>query len=156
MVGGIGSIGMPYGSMYVPGTYGASEQGFGTEGAEKVDKSQECQTCKNRKYVDGSDEGNVSFKTPGHIDPKNSAAAVTAHEKMHVANAQKEGSKENAKLLSATVSLKTAVCPECGSTYVSGGETRTMIQYSENNPYEKNKKLLEGTYLKGSMVDAYC
>lgn len=30
---------------------------------QKVEKG-ECQTCKNRKYVDGSNENNVSFKTP--------------------------------------------------------------------------------------------
>ena len=28
----------------------------------------ECETCKNRKYQDGSDE-NVSFKTASHISP---------------------------------------------------------------------------------------
>ena len=30
-------------------------------------KPVECQTCKNREYVDGSNEPDVSFKTPGKI-----------------------------------------------------------------------------------------
>jgi hypothetical protein len=33
----------------------------------------ECATCAGRKYQDGSDEENVSFKTPGHVDPSQSA-----------------------------------------------------------------------------------
>ena len=31
-------------------------------------KQKECQTCKNRKYADGSDE-NVSYKSAAHIAP---------------------------------------------------------------------------------------
>ena len=52
----------------------------GTDIVEKSGKKGECQTCKNRKYVDGSNEGNVSFKTPGHISPESSGAVVMAHE----------------------------------------------------------------------------
>ena len=69
--------------------------------------------------------------------------------------AVKEGNKENADLVSATVSLKTSVCPECGRSYVSGGTTNTTIKYSESNPYEKNRKLLEGSFLKGQVIDSY-
>ena len=47
----------------------------------------ECETCKGRKYQDGSNESDVSFKAPGHISPQSSAAAVRAHEQMHVTNA---------------------------------------------------------------------
>ena len=39
----------------------------------------ECETCKNRKYQDGSDE-NVSFKTAQHVSPSASGAAVRSHE----------------------------------------------------------------------------
>lgn len=124
----------------------------GIGGSKKV-KSSECMTCKNRKYVDGSDEGNVSFKAPGHISPGNSAAAVSAHEQEHVANARREGSKDNAELVSATVRLKLAVCPECGTSYVAGGVTSTTIKYSEENPYEQNRKGIEGDALRGNNVD---
>ena len=37
--------------------------------------------------------------------------------------------------------LKTAICPECGRTYISGGETNTQIRYyNEDNPYQKDMK----------------
>ena len=85
--------------------------------ASKVDKSaelkgpKECKTCERRKYKDGSDENDVSFQTPQHIDPANSMARVLGHEMEHVANAREEGMKDNKELISATVSLKIGVCP---------------------------------------------
>lgn len=119
-----------------------------------VSASGECQTCKNRKYVDGSNEGNVSFKTPAHISPENSAVAVRSHEQEHVANARAEGSKENAELVSANVRLHTAVCPECGRAYVSGGVTTTTIKYTnEANPYTKVQKAQDADAVAGSFVD---
>ena len=104
-----------------------------SDASEKMKKRlgfEKCETCENRKYVDGSDESDVSFKTPGHIDPSAAAATVSAHERMHVANAIQEGSKKDAKLLSVSVQLHTAICPECGKTYVSGGTTRTQMQHT--------------------------
>lgn len=156
MIGNIGWNRNPYDSGYVLGSGGSfSDSGSkGIKPNEKPSGPEECQTCKNRKYVDGSDEGNVSFKTPGHIAPENSRAAVSAHESMHVANARREGNKENAELVSATVRLQTSVCPECGTPYVSGGTTNTTIKYSETNPYERSRGILEGELLKGQFVDA--
>ena len=141
---------------YVPGSLGRVEN-VGAEGNldTKVKSSEDCQTCKNRKYIDGSNEADVSFKTPTHISPENSAAMVRAHEQMHVSNARQEGAKPDAELVSASVKLNMAVCPECGKTYMAGGLTSTTIKYSEENPYEKNRKLLEGSFLKGSYIDAY-
>lgn len=101
----------------------------------------ECETCKNRKYQDGSDEGDVSFKAAAHIDPKASAARVMGHEREHVSNAYKKAAEHNGKVMSCNVTLKTAVCPECGRTYVAGGTTATQIKYfNEENPYQKEKK----------------
>lgn len=116
-------------------------------------KPVEYQTCKNRKYVDGSNEPNVSFKTPGSIRPEESYAKVSAHEREHVANAIAKGSKPGAKLINASVTLKMGVCPECGRTYVAGGVTNTQIKYSESNPYERNRKSVEGSALLGLNVD---
>ncbi|MEE3392152.1 MAG: hypothetical protein VZR00_01805 [Lachnospiraceae bacterium] len=113
---------------------------------------EECQTCKTRMYQDGSDEGNVSFKAPGHISPQASFGAVMGHEMEHVGNAIAEGSQPGAKLLSATVSLQVAICPECGTAYVSGGETRTTISYS-SNPYDQGRKTIEGSFLAGNNLD---
>lgn len=125
-----------------------------TDSASKVSKAGECSTCKNRKYVDGSNENNVSFKTPGNIRPEESYAKVSAHEREHVSNAIAKGSKPNAQLVSASVKLKMGVCPECGRVYVAGGVTNTQIKYQEDNPYEKNRKQLEAGVLSGGNFDA--
>lgn len=124
-----------------------------TDKIEKAEKKGECQTCKNRKYVDGSNEGNVSFKTPGHISPEASGAVVMSHEKEHVANAVSEGNKPGKRLVSATVSLQTAICPECGRAYVAGGTTRTTMATYSDNPYDKARKSIEGSFLAGQNID---
>ena len=108
--------------------------------AGKTSSPAECQTCKQRKYQDGSDE-NVSFKSPTHISPNSAGAAVRAHEGEHVSNAYSKAAKDGGKVMQASVAIHTAVCPECGRTYVSGGTTTTRIKYSnEDNPYVKNMK----------------
>lgn len=131
-----------------------SEGMTGTDPGKKVEKG-ECQTCKNRKYVDGSNEGDVSFKTPGHIDPGSSASKVMAHEQEHVANAVAEGNKPGKELVSATVTLKTSVCPECGRVYVSGGTTHTMIRSTSepSNPYDKLQRDMNRNLLSGMNFD---
>ncbi len=113
----------------------------------------ECETCKQRRYMDGSNEADVSFKTPGYISPEQSYAKVSAHEREHVSNAVQKASKPGAKLISANVTLKMGVCPECGRPYVAGGLTTTQIKYTEDNPYEKNRKSMEAGVLAGSNLD---
>ena len=54
----------------------------------------ECQTCKNRKYQDGSNE-NVSFKSASHISPEAAGIRVAAHEAEHVSNAYAKGEGED-------------------------------------------------------------
>ena len=101
---------------------------------------EECETCKNRKYRDGSDEM-VSFKAAGHIAPESAAAVVMGHEQEHVSTAYQKAEKGNGEVVRASVQLKTAICPECGRTYISGGETNTQIRYyNEDNPYQKDMK----------------
>lgn len=113
----------------------------------------ECETCKNRKYQDGSDEM-VSFKSAAHISPQASASRVRAHEQEHVTNAYNKAAQNNGKVLSATVSLRTAVCPECGTVYTAGGTTTTKISYSdETNPYQRNKKSSDASALIGRNLD---
>lgn len=124
------------------------------DSSSAVKPTTECKTCQNRKYVDGSDENNVSFKTPGKIKPGESFAKVSAHERQHVTNAISKGNKPNAKLINASVSYKMGICPECGRSYVAGGLTRTQIRYSEDNKYEKNRKSFEADALIGSNFDA--
>lgn len=113
----------------------------------------ECQTCKNRKYQDGSDEM-VSFKSAAHISPEASASRVRAHEQEHVSNAFTKAAREGGKVLSANVTLKTAICPECGRSYVAGGTTTTKIQYpNENHPYTRNQKSADAASLIGRNLD---
>lgn len=113
----------------------------------------ECETCKERKYQDGSDEM-VSFKSATHISPNAAAAAVRAHEQEHVSNAYKKASEDNGKVLRASVAIHTAVCPECGRTYVSGGTTTTQIKYgNEKNPYQQDRKAMDAISLVGANVD---
>ncbi|MBP3578979.1 MAG: hypothetical protein J6K15_12790 [Lachnospiraceae bacterium] len=134
----------PFNGMEIPGTEEASAaeefnlpgDGKPTEGVEEDDHK--CETCENRTYVDGSNENDVSFKSPGHIAPESAASRVMAHEYEHVRNAYQEDKEEGKELINVSVSLKTAICPECGKTYVAGGETRTTMRSGvEENPYEK-------------------
>lgn len=117
------------------------------------DPAEECQTCKNRKYKDGSDEM-VSFKSPTHISPESAAAAVRAHEQEHVTNAYSKAATKNGKVMSASVSIHTAICPECGRTYISGGTTHTQIKYyNEDNPYQKSLKSADRAKYSGMNLD---
>jgi hypothetical protein len=129
---------------------------LGPKDTINVGKTQpsECQTCKDRKYTDVSNESDVSFQTPTSISPQASFAAVSTHEQQHVSNAVAEGNKPGNKLISASVSYQMGVCPECGTPYVAGGTTRTMIKYNENNPYESARKSLEGSFLRGMNFDS--
>lgn len=134
----------PFNGMEIPGAEDAAEElnlpGDGKP-AEGVEEDHECETCENRTYVDGSNENDVSFKSPGHIAPEAAASRVMAHEYEHVRNAYQEDKEEGKELVSVSVSLKTAICPECGKTYVAGGETRTTMRNGvEENPYAKQQE----------------
>lgn len=94
----------------------------------------ECQTCKNRKYQDGSDDPGVSFKTATSVAPEQAAAAVRGHEQEHVVREQAKAQREDRKVVSQSVTIHTEICPECGDVYVSGGTTRTT---TKANPVEE-------------------
>lgn len=132
----------------------AMNAGFDRSEIKQMERSGqiECQTCKNRSYQDGSDE-NVSFKSPAHISPGASASAVMAHEQEHVSNAYKKASMGNGEVIQASVRLQTATCPECGRTYVSGGETTTQIRYNEENPYGQSFKSQDAAGLAGQNLN---
>lgn len=139
----------PVSTAYRADTNGQSAQSIG-----RTSSPAECQTCKERKYQDGSDEM-VSFKAASHISPNAVPAAVRAHEQEHVSNAFKKAEQGDGKVLQASVRLKTAICPECGRSYVAGGETLTRISYSnEENPYRKALKKAEESLVAGMNFDA--
>lgn len=137
----------PFTGTELPGAESAAtaEEEFNLPGdgkpAEGIEEDHECETCENRTYVDGSNENDVSFKAPGRIAPEAAASKVMAHEYEHVRNAYQEDKEEGKELVNVSVSLKTAICPECGKTYVAGGETRTTMRNGvEENPYAKQQE----------------
>lgn len=131
-----------------------NEQQIDKSKLPKNDPNYECQTCDNRKYQDGSDEADVSFKFASKVAPEAAASAVRSHEQMHVKNAYQKAEKDNGKVISASVSIHTSICPECGRTYVSGGTTRTQIKYTnEENPYQQDLKTQQGSLLRGANID---
>lgn len=132
----------------ISGTVDENQDKTGTKNSPE-----ECDTCKKRKYQDASDEM-VSFKSATHVSPESAASAVRAHEQEHVSNAYKKAASKNGRVVNASVSIHTAVCPECGRTYVSGGTTHTQIKYyNEDNPYQKDLKSADRTKYSGRNVD---
>lgn len=114
-----------------------------TEQTEKTNQNRkvaegECQTCKNRKYSDVSDDAGVSFQTPTKVAPEQAASAVMGHEQEHVVRNQAKAEREDKKIVSQSVTLHNAICPECGQPYVSGGTTRTVTK--NDNSGEENKE----------------
>lgn len=108
-----------------------------TKSAQEAAEEGECQTCENRKYQDGSDDPGVSFKSPTNVAPEMAAAAVRGHENEHVVREQAKAAREGRKVVSQSVTYKTAICPECGKVYVSGGETRTTTaEINQAEPFK--------------------
>lgn len=105
----------------------------------------ECQTCKNRKYKDGSNDPSVSFKTPTKLSPETAAFKIRAHEAEHVSHAwAKANASEDQEIISQSVTYHTDICPECGKTYMSGGTTQTVFRTTKNfdqPPVEKGRYL---------------
>lgn len=99
---------------------------------QQVMEEAECQTCKERKYQDQSDDPGVSYQTPTNIAPEQAAAAVRGHEQEHVVREQAAAQREDREVVSQSVTLHTAICPECGRVYVSGGTTRTATRSAED------------------------
>ena len=125
----------------------------GTGAQDKISRRRnfdtyECQTCRERKYKDGSDDPGVSFKTPAHISPENTASAIRAHEYEHVSHNRAQAQREGKEILSQSVTYHTDVCPECGRVYMSGGTTRTVFASSQD-PYGQE----QGAEQKGVYLD---
>ena len=103
----------------------------------------ECETCARRTYQDGSDEQDVSFKTPSKIPQSIAASVVLGHEHEHVANAYEKERNGEGEVKRVSVTLHNDICPECGRVYVSGGVTHTEM--TEHSHAQDD--------LRGSIVD---
>jgi len=120
----------------------------------KVQEDYECKTCASRRYMDQSDDSSVSFQTPTHVPASQSTAAVAGHEMEHVRSEEARAQKENREVISSSVSIQYAICPECGRSYASGGETRTVTKAKqEEEDDDQNKQELKDP-LKGKIVDS--
>lgn len=141
------------GDRQLSGTSGQGKKLPSMPGDNRKADGTECQTCKNRKYQDGSDEM-VSFKTAQHMSPESAAVRVRAHEQEHVSNAYSKAAQAKGKVIRASVSIHMSICPECGRSYVSGGTTNTQIKYyNEENPYQKDLKAADHEKYAGMNTD---
>ena len=107
---------------------------------EEEKDSGECQTCKNRRYQDGSDDPGVSFKTAGKINPANAEAVVRSHEYEHVNRNQAKAAEDGKEIVYKSVIIKHGICPECGDSYVTGGQTTTVTRSAPDERYSVGMK----------------
>lgn len=160
MVNGIGSPlsrnPFRYGDTPYPGASVPQAEARGNSGVTGVSQSErsakvdtgECQTCKNRKYQDASNDPGVSMKAPTSLNPGEAAAKVSAHEQEHVLREQAKAETEGRKVVSQSVQIQTAVCPECGRIYVSGGVTKTTTKLETKAASRPDSQI-------GNLIDAY-
>lgn len=112
----------------------------------------ECETCKNRKYQDESDDPGVSFKTASKVGAGSAEAAVRGHEYEHVNRNQAKAAREGKEIVYQSVTIKRAICPECGKSYVSGGETKTVTREKRDERFDVG--LWDKTEELGKLFDA--
>lgn len=103
----------------------------------------DCPTCKNRKYVDQSDDPGVSFKTPQSVSPGQSLSAVLGHEREHVVRNRSEAISEGREVTHSSVAIQYDTCPTCGRQYVAGGVTSTTTQAVPNKD-DQGENLFKG------------
>jgi len=106
----------------------AAEHGIKHDGFEKDVPDCQCETCKNRRYKDDSDDSCVSFQSATKMTPGAAAYKVRGHEMEHVRRESIKAENEGKKVVSQTVQIKTDTCDECGRIYVAGGLTRTRTR----------------------------
>jgi ribosomal protein L32 len=60
----------------------------------------------------------------------------------HVVREQAKAQREGRRVINQSVSIHTAICPECGKTYVSGGTTRTTTaaEPKQEQPARKGER----------------
>lgn len=95
----------------------------------------ECQTCKNRRYKDDSDDSGVSFQSATRVAPSAADMAVRSHENEHVVRNRDKAEKNGMKIVSQSVTIQRAICPECGRIYTAGGVTRTKMVTDTSSRY---------------------
>ena len=133
----------------LPQIGGNNEQGIKLKNA--YDRN-ECQTCKNRRYQDQSDDPGVSMQTPTKLSPTQAAVAVRSHEGEHVTREQAKAERDGRKVVSQSVTYHGAFCPECGKFYIAGGTTRTVTA-NDNTAKDKFSAGMEDANAPGQTMD---
>lgn len=110
---------------------------------EEAKGNGKCETCENRMYQDGSDDPGVSFKMPGKIDPASAESVVRGHEYEHVNRNQAKAAREGKEVLYQNVVIKHGICPECGKSYVAGGQTTTVTKTKSDARFSVGMKDIE-------------
>jgi predicted RNA-binding Zn-ribbon protein involved in translation (DUF1610 family) len=102
---------------------------------EKIDPvaAAECTSCANRYYQDSSNDGGVSMQQPTRIHPNEAASAVMAHEREHQSREAHAAHESGREVVSNTVRFHSSLCPECGRSFISGGETRTTTRAKDDD-----------------------
>lgn len=111
-----------------------------SEETDKADKKRrfdsfECQTCKNRRYQDDSDDSGVSFQSATRVASSAADMAVRSHENEHVVRNRNKAEQNGMKIVSQSVTIQRAICPECGRVYTAGGVTRTKMVTDTSDRY---------------------
>jgi hypothetical protein len=124
----------------------------GPDAAAGVSGSKDCRTCKSRKYSDRSSDPTVTFQTPTSLSPEQASTAVRAHEQQHVVHEQARARDNGQRVVSQNVTIHSAICPECGRSYVSGGTTTTTTKPADNgNGYSSSGA--SSSNASGALVD---
>lgn len=120
--------------------------------ASGIKSAGECTTCRSRKYSDGSSDSTVSFQTPTKLSPEQADTAVRSHEQEHVVHEQVRARESGQRVVSQSVAIHSAICPECGRSYVSGGTTTTVTKpQNETDSYTASGSNARSS--AGAMVD---
>jgi hypothetical protein len=114
------------------GAAGRREDAAGSNASAGISGSSDCQTCKGRKYTDRSSDPTVSFQTPTSLNPEQASTAVRSHEQQHVVHEQARARENGQRVVAQSVTIHSAICPECGRSYVSGGTTTTTTRSTES------------------------
>ncbi|MCH5185278.1 MAG: hypothetical protein J1F64_04045 [Oscillospiraceae bacterium] len=101
------------------------------------DAACECPTCKNRRFVDKSNDIGVSFSSPQRLDSPGAEMIVRSHENEHLSAAYRKAFREGKTVVRQSVTIYKRSCPDCGTNYVAGGVTRTVTKMRADIAYKK-------------------
>lgn len=115
------------------------------DGFEKDCPDCQCETCRNRRYKDDSEDSAVSFQSASKMSPSQASYKVRGHEMEHVRRERIKADNEGKRVVSQTVRILTDTCEECGKIYVSGGLTKTVTRMDMSDFHDMFMLGFDGT-----------